>query len=109
MLVVHLSITVNAEKEVPVRLTNINYHSVPLKKEIVLGYCSSVSSIIQRIKASEVPPKKIPSKLNCPLKTSSIGLKPAQKTKLENLLGQDTFDVGLWRKGRTMSPNIELI
>ncbi|KAJ8936264.1 hypothetical protein NQ318_019750, partial [Aromia moschata] len=37
------------EKTVPVRIMNLNHHPVNLKKGIVLGYCSSVSSVIRKL------------------------------------------------------------
>ncbi|KAJ8944079.1 hypothetical protein NQ318_005989 [Aromia moschata] len=36
------------EKTVPVRIMNLNHHPVNLRKGIVLGYCSSVSSVIRK-------------------------------------------------------------
>ncbi|KAJ8948254.1 hypothetical protein NQ318_013242, partial [Aromia moschata] len=37
------------EKTVPVRIMNLNRHSVNLRKGIILGYCSSVSSVIRKL------------------------------------------------------------
>ncbi|KAJ8946871.1 hypothetical protein NQ318_006781, partial [Aromia moschata] len=37
------------EKTVPVRIMNLNHHPVNLRKGIVLGYCSSVSSVIRKL------------------------------------------------------------
>ncbi|KAJ8959147.1 hypothetical protein NQ318_022408 [Aromia moschata] len=37
------------EKTVPVRIMNLNHHPVNLRKGIILGYCSSVSSIIRKL------------------------------------------------------------
>ncbi|KAJ8946812.1 hypothetical protein NQ318_002091 [Aromia moschata] len=41
------------EKTVPVRIMNLNHHPVNLRKGIVLGYCSSVSSVIRKLDAQE--------------------------------------------------------
>ncbi|KAJ8948843.1 hypothetical protein NQ318_013495 [Aromia moschata] len=47
------------EKTVPVRIMNLNYHPVNLRKGIVLGYCSSVSSVIRKLDAQENSVRKI--------------------------------------------------
>ncbi|KAJ8962278.1 hypothetical protein NQ318_018257 [Aromia moschata] len=47
------------EKTVPVRIMNLNHHPVNLRKGIVLGYCSSVSSVIQKLDAQENSVRKI--------------------------------------------------
>ncbi|KAJ8946274.1 hypothetical protein NQ318_023124 [Aromia moschata] len=47
------------EKTVPVRIMNLNHHPVNLRKGIVLGYCSSVSSVIRKLDAQENSVKKI--------------------------------------------------
>ncbi|KAJ8951545.1 hypothetical protein NQ318_020418 [Aromia moschata] len=39
------------EKTVPVRIMNLNHHPVNLRKGIVLGYCSAVSSVIRKTTA----------------------------------------------------------
>ncbi|KAJ8940491.1 hypothetical protein NQ318_008529 [Aromia moschata] len=41
------------DKTVPVRIMNLNHHPVNLRKGIVLGYCSSVSSVIRKLDAQE--------------------------------------------------------
>ncbi|KAJ8937215.1 hypothetical protein NQ318_006636 [Aromia moschata] len=41
------------EKTVPVRIMNLNHHPVNLRKGIILGYCSSVSSVIRKLDAQE--------------------------------------------------------
>ncbi|KAJ8946989.1 hypothetical protein NQ318_019070 [Aromia moschata] len=47
------------EKTVPVRIMNLNHHPVNLRKGIILGYCSSVSSVIRKLDAQENSVKKI--------------------------------------------------
>ncbi|KAJ8944416.1 hypothetical protein NQ318_023189 [Aromia moschata] len=47
------------EKTVPVRIMNLNHHPVNLRKGIVLGYCSSVSSVIRKLDAQENSVRKI--------------------------------------------------
>ncbi|KAJ8939022.1 hypothetical protein NQ318_011311 [Aromia moschata] len=47
------------EKTVLVRIMNLNHHPVNLRKGIVLGYCSSVSSVIRKLDAQENSVRKI--------------------------------------------------
>ncbi|KAJ8949438.1 hypothetical protein NQ318_007539, partial [Aromia moschata] len=47
------------EKTVPVRIMNLNHHPVNLRKGIVLGYFSSVSSVIRKLDAQENSVRKI--------------------------------------------------
>ncbi|KAJ8948952.1 hypothetical protein NQ318_022974 [Aromia moschata] len=47
------------EKTVPLRIMNLNHHPVNLRKGIVLGYCSSVSSVIRKLDAQENSVRKI--------------------------------------------------
>ncbi|KAJ8951058.1 hypothetical protein NQ318_003754 [Aromia moschata] len=47
------------KKTVPVRIMNLNHHPVNLRKGIVLGYCSSVSSVIRKLDAQENSVRKI--------------------------------------------------
>ncbi|KAJ8956439.1 hypothetical protein NQ318_010752, partial [Aromia moschata] len=47
------------EKTVPVRIMNLNHHPVNLRKGIILGHCSSVSSVIRKLDAQENSVRKI--------------------------------------------------
>ncbi|KAJ8946106.1 hypothetical protein NQ318_010405 [Aromia moschata] len=63
------------EKTVPVRIMNLNHHPVNLRKGIVLGYCSSVSSVIQKLDAQENSVRKITGELANLLSSSSRSLR----------------------------------
>ncbi|KAJ8959050.1 hypothetical protein NQ318_022305 [Aromia moschata] len=91
------------EKTVPVRIMNLNHHPVNLRKGIVLGYCSSVSSVIQKLDAQENSVRKITGELANLLSSSSRSLRSDQTTKLRNLITKyaDIFDDGQGGKGRT--------
>ncbi|KAJ8944725.1 hypothetical protein NQ318_007938 [Aromia moschata] len=72
------------EKTVPVRIMNLNHHPVNLRKGIVLGYCSSVSSVIQKLDAQENSVRKITGELANLLSSSSRSLR---KRRSETHLG----------------------
>ncbi|KAJ8949025.1 hypothetical protein NQ318_005199 [Aromia moschata] len=63
------------EKTVPVRIMNLNHHPVNLRKGIVLGYCSSVSSIIRKLHTQENSVRKITGELENLLSSSSRSLR----------------------------------
>ncbi|KAJ8949267.1 hypothetical protein NQ318_022781, partial [Aromia moschata] len=68
------------EKTVPVRIMNLNHHPVNLRKGIVLGYCSSVSSVIRKLDAqensvTEIQVQKITGELANLLSSSSRSLR----------------------------------
>ncbi|KAJ8953510.1 hypothetical protein NQ318_023633, partial [Aromia moschata] len=63
------------EKTVPVRIMNLNHHPVNLRKGIVLGYCSSVSSVIRKLDAQENSVRKITGELANLLSSSSRSLR----------------------------------
>ncbi|KAJ8953765.1 hypothetical protein NQ318_015422 [Aromia moschata] len=63
------------EKTVPVRIMNLNHHPVNLRKGIILGYCSSVSSVIRKLDAQENSVKKITGELANLLSSSSRSLR----------------------------------
>ncbi|KAJ8957282.1 hypothetical protein NQ318_007846, partial [Aromia moschata] len=63
------------EKTVPVRIMNLNHHPVNLRKGIVLGYCSSVSSVIRKLDAQENSVRKITGELADLLSSSSRSLR----------------------------------
>ncbi|KAJ8946776.1 hypothetical protein NQ318_018985 [Aromia moschata] len=91
------------EKTVPVRIMNLNHHPVNLRKGIVLGYCSSVSSVIRKLDAQENSVRKITGELANLLSSSSRSLRSDQTTKLRSLITKyaDIFDDGQGGKGRT--------
>ncbi|KAJ8947660.1 hypothetical protein NQ318_009544 [Aromia moschata] len=77
------------EKTVPVRIMNLNHHPVNLRKEIVLGYFSSVSSVIRKLDAQENSVRKITGELANLLSSSSRSLRSDQTTKLRSLITND--------------------
>ncbi|KAJ8953508.1 hypothetical protein NQ318_023631 [Aromia moschata] len=91
------------EKTVPVRIMNLNHHPVNLRKGIVLGYCSSVFSVIRKLDAQENSVRKITGELSNLLSSSSRSLRSDQTTKLRSLITKyaDIFDDGQGGKGRT--------
>ncbi|KAJ8939567.1 hypothetical protein NQ318_014131, partial [Aromia moschata] len=78
------------EKTVPVRIMNLNHHPVNLRKGIVLGYCSSVSSVIRKLDAQENSVRKITGELANLLSSSSRSLRSDQTTKLRSLITKTT-------------------
>ncbi|KAJ8945882.1 hypothetical protein NQ318_002723 [Aromia moschata] len=96
------------EKTVPVRIMNLNHHPVNLRKGIVLGYCSSVSSVIRKLDAQENSVRKITGELANLLTSSSRSLRSDQTTKLRSLITKyaDIFDDGQGGKGRTDSEKV---
>ncbi|KAJ8958651.1 hypothetical protein NQ318_016376 [Aromia moschata] len=91
------------EKTVPVRIMNLNHHPVNLRKGIVLGYCSSVSSVIRRLDTRGNSVGRITGELSNLLSSSSRSLRSDQTTKLRSLITKyaDIFDNGQGGKGRT--------
>ncbi|KAJ8936894.1 hypothetical protein NQ318_010921 [Aromia moschata] len=96
------------EKTVPVRIMNLNHHPVDLRKGIVLGYCSSVFSVIRKLDAQENSVRKITGELANLLSCSSRSLRSDQATKLRSLITKyaDIFDDGQDGKGRTNSEKV---
>ncbi|KAJ8948303.1 hypothetical protein NQ318_020790, partial [Aromia moschata] len=70
------------EKTVPVRIMNLNHHPVNLRKRIVLGYCSSVSSVIRKLDTRGNSVGRITGELSNLLSSSSRSLRSDQTTKL---------------------------
>ncbi|KAJ8941537.1 hypothetical protein NQ318_010305 [Aromia moschata] len=91
------------EKTVPVRIMNLNHHPVNLRKGIVLGYCSSVSSVIRKLDTRGNSVGRITGELSNLLSSSSRSLRSDQTTKLRSLITKyaDIFDNGQGGKGRT--------
>ncbi|KAJ8951356.1 hypothetical protein NQ318_009292 [Aromia moschata] len=91
------------EKTVPVRIMNLNHHPVNLRKGIVLGYCSSVSSVIRKLDTRGNSVGRITGELSNLLSSSSRSLRSDQTTKLRSLITKyaDIFDDGQGGKGRT--------
>ncbi|KAG5896016.1 hypothetical protein JTB14_007581 [Gonioctena quinquepunctata] len=92
-----------ADKFVPVRVMNVNYFPVTLKKGTILGHCSSVSSVIRSVRGTISQPNNLPTELEKLVATSSKDIKPAQQPKLRDLVKkyQDIFDTGQGKGGRT--------
>ncbi|KAJ8949441.1 hypothetical protein NQ318_007542 [Aromia moschata] len=91
------------EKTVPVRIMNLNHHPANLRKGIVLGYCSSVSSVIRKLDTRGNSVGRITGELSNLLSSSSRSLRSDQTTKLRSLITKyaDIFDNGQGGKGRT--------
>ncbi|KAJ8911018.1 hypothetical protein NQ315_003580 [Exocentrus adspersus] len=74
---------IHVAEMVPVRVMNVNYHSVVLRKGTVLGYCCPVTSIVRRVNiAGIIPNQKISPELETLFETSAIGLKKDQKISI---------------------------
>ncbi|KAG5895587.1 hypothetical protein JTB14_002349 [Gonioctena quinquepunctata] len=75
-----------ADKFVPVRVMNVNYFPVTLKKGTILGHCSSVSSVIRGVRGTISQPNNLPTELEKLVAISSKDIKPAQQPKLRDLV-----------------------
>ncbi|KAJ8984477.1 hypothetical protein NQ317_006137 [Molorchus minor] len=64
---------------VPVRVMNVNYHHVTLKKGTVLGYCCPVASIVRSLGTTRENSAEISAELEALIKTSSRHLKMDQR------------------------------
>ncbi|KAJ8960072.1 hypothetical protein NQ318_009514 [Aromia moschata] len=62
-------------KTVPVRIMNLNHHPVNLRKGIILGYCSSVSSVIRKLDTRGNSVGRITGELSNLLSSSSRSLR----------------------------------
>jgi len=84
----------HANEVVPVRVMNVNDYSVDLKKGIILGHCSSVSSIVRQVQVENTAGKQLTEELTTLLRTSSKDLSSEQRKMLRNLVNkhQDVFD-----------------
>ncbi|KAJ8979571.1 hypothetical protein NQ317_019146 [Molorchus minor] len=69
----------HVRKIVPVRVMNVNYHPVTLKKGTVLGYCCPVASIVRSLGATRENSAEISAELEALIKTSSRHLKMDQR------------------------------
>ncbi|KAJ8977800.1 hypothetical protein NQ317_000057 [Molorchus minor] len=65
----------HVRKIVPVRVMNVNYHPVTLKKGTVLGYCCPVASIVRSLGTTRENSAEISAELEALIKTSSRHLK----------------------------------
>ncbi|KAG5888496.1 hypothetical protein JTB14_015741 [Gonioctena quinquepunctata] len=100
-----------AEKFVPVRVMNVNYFPVTLKKGTILGHCSSVSSVIRGVRGTISQPNNLPTELEKLVAISSKDIKPAQQPKLRDLVKkyQDIFDTGQGKGVELMWSSTRLI
>ncbi|KAJ8977587.1 hypothetical protein NQ317_018355 [Molorchus minor] len=69
----------HVRKIVPVRVMNVNYHPVTLKKGTVLGYCCPVASIVRSLGTTRENSAEISAELEALIKTSSRHLKMDQR------------------------------
>ncbi|KAJ8968046.1 hypothetical protein NQ317_018976, partial [Molorchus minor] len=69
----------HVNKIVPVRVMNVNYHPVTLKKGTVLGYCCPVASIVRSLGTTRENSAEISAELEALIKTSSRHLKMDQR------------------------------
>ncbi|KAJ8974408.1 hypothetical protein NQ317_014902 [Molorchus minor] len=69
----------HVSKIVPVRVMNVNYHPVTLKKGTVLGYCCPVASIVRSLGTTRENSAEISAELEALIKTSSRHLKMDQR------------------------------
>ncbi|KAJ8975725.1 hypothetical protein NQ317_004189 [Molorchus minor] len=92
----------HVRKIVPVRVMNVNYHSVTLKKGTVLGYCCPVASIVRSLGTTRENSAEISAELEALIKTSSRHLKMDQRKIRLQALSQS----GGERSGRKR-PRIE--
>ncbi|KAJ8980647.1 hypothetical protein NQ317_011843 [Molorchus minor] len=69
----------HVRKIVPVRVMNVNYHPVTLKKGTVLGYCCPVASIVRSLGTTRENSAGISAELEALIKTSSRHLKMDQR------------------------------
>ncbi|KAJ8946612.1 hypothetical protein NQ318_007215 [Aromia moschata] len=76
------------EKTVPVRIMNLNHHPVNLRKGIILGYCSSVSSVIRKLDTRGNSVGRITGELSNLLSSSSRSLRIRLYTR-DDVAGED--------------------
>ncbi|KAJ8974284.1 hypothetical protein NQ317_013173 [Molorchus minor] len=76
----------HVRKIVPVRVMNVNYHPVTLKKGTVLGYCCPVASIVRSLGTTRENSAGISAELEALIKTSSRHLKMDQRKMLTTVL-----------------------
>nr|XP_023028808.1 uncharacterized protein LOC111516961 [Leptinotarsa decemlineata] len=91
------------DKVVSVRVMNVNYFPVTLKKRTMLGYCSPISSVIQSVCSSVSQANNLPEELKKLIDISSKDISPTHRSKLRELVKkfQEIFDVGEGKGGRT--------
>ncbi|KAJ8966623.1 hypothetical protein NQ317_000622 [Molorchus minor] len=85
----------HVRKIVPVRVMNVNYHPVTLKKGTVLGYCCPVASIVRSLGTTRENSAEISAELEALIKTSSRHLKMDQR---ENENDPELKHIMTWKK-----------
>lgn len=94
---------IKVDKGIPVRIMNVNFYPVVLKKGTIVGECSAVSSIIRTVNAKENTSQTVPDNLMNQLSTSFKELTTDQRMKAKMLIGnyQDVFQFDKNSNGRT--------
>ncbi|KAJ8939819.1 hypothetical protein NQ318_014946 [Aromia moschata] len=87
------------EKAVPVRIMNLNHHPVNLRKGIVLGYCSSVSSVIRKLDTRGNSVGRITGELSNLLSSSSRSLR-TYRSSVHETTGQTPASIVMGRELR---------
>ncbi|KAJ8961500.1 hypothetical protein NQ318_014749 [Aromia moschata] len=87
------------EKTVPVRIMNLNHHPVNLRKGIVLGYCSSVSSVIRKLDTRGNSVGRITGELSNLLSSSSRSLR-TYRSSVHETTGQTPASIVMGRELR---------
>lgn len=92
-----------AGEEIPVRLMNLNSYPVTLKKGSILGHCSAISSVVQRVRNSIPVSKNLPDSLAAFVQDTCRELPEEHKREVKELITryQDIFETGNGPKGRT--------
>jgi len=82
---------------------NINNYPVTLKKGTVIGYCSTVSSIIKDVNRDEPSPSRVPERLRHLIKEACKDLSRRESGSVEELIRryQDVFEIQDGVKGKT--------
>ncbi|KAJ8975587.1 hypothetical protein NQ317_000016 [Molorchus minor] len=95
----------HVRKIVPVRVMNVNYHPVTLKKGTVLGYCCPVASIVRSLGTTRENSAEISAELEALIKTSSRHLKMDQR-KITTVL-DDNWQIEKIKIDQEKRPRIE--
>ncbi|XP_074036591.1 uncharacterized protein [Leptinotarsa decemlineata] len=91
------------DKVVPVRIMNVNYFPVTLKKGTMLGPCSSISSVIRSVRSLVSQANNLPRELEKLIDISSKDIPSTHRSKLRELVKryQEIFGIGEGKGGRT--------
>nr|XP_023028425.1 uncharacterized protein LOC111516502 [Leptinotarsa decemlineata] len=91
------------DEVVPVRVMNVNYFPMTLKKGTMLGSCSSISSVIRSVHSSVSQANNLPTGLKKFNDISYKDIPPTHLSKLRQLVkkSQKIFDIGEEKGGRT--------